>query len=129
MTTSNFKAPKLVLTFNGARVLVSISRSMHIVSQKTGSSLQAISYCCSGKYIATRGFYYRLLHPDVEIEISDIDNLRLEEYDKMCGEQRKYYTVREMAHRRERWLAMNPYSLKNRKNKEQEPENKNDNER
>lgn len=100
MAKSNFREPKLVLIFNGAKALISISRSMHCAAQTTFTSLQAIAYCCSGKYIATRGLYFRHLHPDIEIDISDLDNLRLDEYDKLCGVERKYYNVRVMAHKR-----------------------------
>lgn len=100
MTKSYLKEPKMVLVFNGARVLIGISRSMHSAALMTGSNLQAISFCCSGKYISTNGFYFRHVHPDIEIEITDLDTLKLEEYDQMCGQQRRYHPVREMARKR-----------------------------
>lgn len=109
MRKSKFKEPKVVLVFNGARVLIAVVRSLHSVTQLSGGNLQAISFCCTGKYISTGGFYYRHVHPDVIIDISDLDNLKLEDYDKMCGEKRRYHTVREMAHKREK--------IKNRRNK------------
>ncbi|GAB6119662.1 hypothetical protein [Dysgonomonas termitidis] len=100
MRKSKFKEPKNVLIFNGAKVLIGITRSLHAASLLTGGNLQAISFCCLGKYISTGGFYYRHIHPDIEIDLSDLDSLGLEEYDKMCGQERRYHTVREMAKKR-----------------------------
>ena len=115
MAKSNFKEPKLVLVFNGAKVLIGITRSMHSAAQMTGISLQAIAFCCSGKYIATSGLYFRNVHPDIEIEVSDLDRLRLDEYDEMCNVKRKYYTVRMMAHKRAE-VMKNKKMRKNPKN-------------
>lgn len=100
MRKSKFKEPKNVLIFNGARVLISITRSLQAASLLTGGNLQAISFCCLGKYISTGGFYYRHIHPDIEIDLTDLDKLNLEDYDEMCGEKRRYHTVREMAKKR-----------------------------
>ena len=44
------------------------------------------------------------------IDLDDLDNLRLEEYDKLCGAKRKYLPVRVMAHHRQK--AENNYQLK-----------------
>ncbi|MDR2915755.1 MAG: hypothetical protein LBV74_13125 [Tannerella sp.] len=100
MRRSKFKEPKTVLVFNGARVLVAIVRSLHSASLLSRGNLQAISFCCTGKYVSTGGFYFRHIHPDIEVEIGDLDTLNLEEYDKMCGVRRRYHSVREMARRR-----------------------------
>ncbi|MDR1718032.1 MAG: hypothetical protein LBS20_19520 [Prevotella sp.] len=97
MRKSKFKEPKTVLVFNGARVLIAIARSLQSASVLSGGNLQAISFSCTGKYISTGGLYFRHVHPDIEIEISDLDTLKLDEYDKMCGEKRRYHTVRDMA--------------------------------
>ena len=45
---------------------------------------------CKGEYAQAAGFYFRRLHPDVEIEMADLDTLPLEEYDRLCGEVRRY---------------------------------------
>lgn len=102
MRKSNFKAPTIVLIFNSARVLVSIMRSTHCAAELTHNNLQSISHCCTGRYTQSRGYYFRHLHPDVLIDMDDFDNLRLEEYDKLCGTKRKYLSVRVMAHHRQR---------------------------
>ena len=110
MRKSNFKAPTIVLIFNSARVLVAIMRSVHCVAELTHNNLQSISHCCTGRYTHSRGYYFRHLHPDVLIDLDDLDNLRLEEYDKLCGTKRKYLPVRVMAHHRQK--AENNYQMK-----------------
>lgn len=100
MRKSKFKEPKPILVFNGARVLISIFRSLHSAADFSGGNLQAISFSCTGKYISTGGYYFRHISPDIEIEISDIDTLNLLEYDKMCGYKRKYHSVKDMAKRK-----------------------------
>jgi hypothetical protein len=101
MRKSNFKEPKNVLVFNGARTLIAIVRSLHSAAEFSGGNLQAISFSCTGKYISTGGFYFRHIHPDIEIEVGDLDNLKLEDYDIMCGKEKRYHTVREMAKKRD----------------------------
>ena len=100
MRRSNFKRPKTVLVFNGAQVLVAIIRSLHSAADLTKGNLQAISFCCTGKYICSGGLYFRHLHPDVEIEMDDLGVLQLQDYDALSGEKRTYYSVRQMAHKR-----------------------------
>ena len=53
-----------------------------------------------GRAISAGNFYYRHIHPDIEIEIADLDTLKLQDYDKMCKLERRYHSVREMARRR-----------------------------
>lgn len=93
----------MVLIFNGAQVLIAVTRSLHSAAELTKGNLQAISFCCTGKYICSGGFYFRHLHPDVEIEVAELGVLRLQDYDALCGEKRAYYSVRQMAHRYGRW--------------------------
>lgn len=95
-----FKDAKRVLVFNGARVLVAIVRSLQTVSDLTGKSPQSISMACTGKYVSTGGFYFRHASKNVEIEEDDIGKLKLADYDNLCGEERKYHPVREMAHKK-----------------------------
>lgn len=97
MRKSVFKEPRKVLIFNGAGVLVAVVRSLHSAAQLTCGNIQAISFNCCGKYISTGGYYFRHLHPDVIIEVDDLDNLKISEYDKLCGEKRRYHTVRKLA--------------------------------
>lgn len=41
----------MVLIFNGAQVLVAVTRSLHSAAELTKGNLQAISFCCTGKYV------------------------------------------------------------------------------
>jgi len=100
MTKTCFKDPKLVLVFNASKVLIAIVRSLHSAAQLSGGNLQAISFCCVGKYVSSGGFYFRHVHPNIEIELSDLDNLKLDEYDKLCGEhERRYHPRKDMVKR------------------------------
>lgn len=110
MRKSKFKEPKQILVFNGARVLIAIFRSLHSASNFSGKNLQSISFSSTGKYISTGGYYFRHISPEIEIELGDIDTLNLLDYDTMCGEKRKYHTVRDMARRRK--LAESKRKLK-----------------
>ena len=100
MRRSNFKRPKTVLVFNGAQVLVAVIRSLHSAAELTKGNLQAISFCCTGKYVCSGGLYFRHLHPDVVVGLVVLGNLQLQEYDALCGEKRTYYSVRQMARKR-----------------------------
>lgn len=99
---SKFKQPKIVLIFNGAEVLIGVMRSLHSAAQFSGGNIQAISFCCSGRYISTGGYYFRYAHPDVEVSFEDLDTLKLKEYDDLCGEIRRYHNVRDMANMRKK---------------------------
>lgn len=46
-------------------------------------------------------YYFRYIGSDVEIELSDIGSLKLEEYDKLCGIERQTYPT--MAMNRKKW--------------------------
>ena len=100
MRRSVFHKPKPVLIFNGAYVLVGITRSIRSASEISGGNPQAISFACTGRAISAGTFYYRHIQPDIEIEITDLDTLKLQDYDKMCKNERRYHSVREMARRR-----------------------------
>ncbi len=115
MRKSKFKQPKTVLVFNGARVLIAIIRSLHTASNLTGGNAQAISFCCTGKYVSTGGLYFRHIHPEIEIEITDLDTLRLDDYDEMCSDKREYHTVREMAKMRKKIGVIRQNIKKNKK--------------
>lgn len=94
---SPFRKPKQVLVFNRSQVLIAVVRSLHSAKDLSKGNLQSISFSCTGKYISTGGFYFRHIHPDIEIDLTDLGVLKLQDYDGMCGEtDRRYHTVREM---------------------------------
>ncbi len=102
MRRSKFIRPKVVLIFNGAKHLIAITRSIRSATELTKGSRSSISACCIGKHKCSGDFYFRHLHDDVEIEISDLGTLLLAEYDELCGVERDYYTIKEMAKKRVR---------------------------
>ena len=102
MRRSKFRRPCKVLIFNGARVLVAIVRSLHCAAELTHENKSAIHNCCTGKSIRSGAYYYRQLHPDILLDMDDLDNLTLKEYDDLCGIKRKYISTRKMAHIRQR---------------------------
>ena len=89
-SNSSFRQPKQVLVFNHTRMLVAIVRSMQGAADLMHISVKAVSKACQGIYVETAGLYFRRLHPDTLVETSDLDTLCLEEYDALCGEQRRY---------------------------------------
>ena len=98
MRRSKFRRPCKVLIFNGARVLVAIVRSLHCAAELTHENKSAIHNCCTGKSVRSGVYYYRQLHPDILLEIDDLDKVTLKEYDDLCGVKRKYISTRKMAH-------------------------------
>ena len=102
MIRSKFRRPRKVLIFNGARVLVAIVRSLHCAAELTHENKSAIHNCCTGKSVRSGIYYYRQLHPDILLDMDDLDNLTLKEYDDLCGVNRKNISTRKMAHIRQR---------------------------
>lgn len=105
MRRSKFRMPNKVLVFNGARVLVAVIRSLCSAAELTHNRASAVHNCCTGKTVRSGLYYYRQLHPDVLIEMDDLDSLTLEEYDNLCGVERKYLSTRRMVHLRQRAYA------------------------
>ena len=102
MRRSKFRRPHKVLIFNGARVLVAVVRSLCSAAELTNNRASAVHNCCTGKTVRSGLYYYRQLHPDVLIEMDDLDSLTLEEYDNLCCAERKYISTRKMALLRKR---------------------------
>ena len=100
MKHSDFKQPKVVLIFNGDQILIAIASSVRCAAKLTTGNSQAISFCCTGRRNESGGYYFRHLQEDVEIELSDLGTLLLPDYDKLCGNERTYYSKEEMFFRR-----------------------------
>ena len=95
-----FQRSKQVLIFNGALILVGITRSVRSASGLSGFTPQSISFACRKRCGAIGLHYYRHIHPDIEIEMGDLDNLDLRSYDTMCKCEGKYYDPRELARKK-----------------------------
>ena len=99
---SSFLAPKMVLVFDGQRLLSSIHKSTHAAAQYGRIAVQAISDCCNGNQISSNGYYFRHLDPNIELDMTDVAGLKLDEYDEMCGVKREYHSSAEMRQRKRR---------------------------
>ena len=93
MKKSKFSEPIMVLIFNSKRTLIAITGSLNQAKNLLGkTSAQLIVECCKGKVVMSGNFYFRYLHPNVEISLEeDLGKLDLIQYDKMCGQDRYYY--------------------------------------
>ncbi len=58
---------------------------------------QSIHYACTGRCISCQGMYFRHLQDDIEVTFDDLGALRLEEYDQLCGVERKIYETKNMS--------------------------------
>ena len=103
--------PKLILVFNAKKTLVAIAGSMYEASKLTGIGAGNISRVCSGALMSSGQMYFRTIDPTIEIELNDINQLKVDEYDQMCGIERRTYDTQNM--NRKKWT----YS-KNSKSKE-----------
>lgn len=99
--TKIFFDGKQVLVFNRARTLIAVFRSIRSAAMAIHCNPTGVSFACIGRAISSGGFYFRHLHPDVYVEIDDLDKLSLEEYDRLCNNNRQYHTIREMVRREE----------------------------
>lgn len=55
-----------------------------------------ISKVCNGQLISLGNYYFRYIDEEVELELTDIGSLQLEEYDKLCGIERAVYATSKM---------------------------------
>ena len=81
---------KRVLAFNRARTLIAVFRSVRSAGLAMKTSPQSISNAASGASITSCSLYWRIEHPEFEIEMTDLGSLTLSAYDKMCVEKREY---------------------------------------
>ena len=122
MGKRKYKDPKPILIFNPMRVLIAIVRSLHSAAEISGRNLQAISFCCTGKYISTGGYYFRHIKPDIKVDINDLDSLKLEDYDKACGEERQYHKAKQLTFIRDNYAGiLNTRKKPDKKRKDTEP--------
>lgn len=99
---SVFQKPKMVLVFNNQRILISMHGSLNAASEEMNIPAQSISLCCLGYHISSYGYYFRHYerkHVEV-VPHEDFFHLRIEEYDRMCNEVRRYHDPKEMKRRK-----------------------------
>lgn len=92
-----FGEAKRVLIFNNRKRLTLIAHSLNEAAKyscklKVGN----VSKACTGPLMSAGTYYFRYINPNVEIDLSDLGTLDLEEYDKLCGEERPIYHTQKM---------------------------------
>ena len=88
--------PKRILVFNPLKRLIAIFQSSLAAAKAFDIRPTSIHYVCTGECISSHNLYFRHLQDDVEVTFEDLGTLRLEEYDKLCGVERKYYSTKRM---------------------------------
>ena len=88
--------PKRTLVFNPLKRLVGIFQSAMAAAKAFNIRPTSIHYASNGTCISTNNLYFRYLQDDIEITLEDLGVLRLEEYDRLCGVERKYYRTKNM---------------------------------
>lgn len=105
MTQRNWGAAKPVLIFNRRKILTLIASSVTESAKISGLKPGNISKVCNGHLMSNGMYYFRYIDSNIELELTDIGTLKLEEYDKMCGVQRQVYATAKM--NRKNWKYKN----------------------
>lgn len=82
---------KRVLVFNPNKKLIGIFISGFAAARAFGMHTQSLNFACTGRMISACNNYFRYEDENVVIDESDLGTLKLQEYDKLCGVERKYY--------------------------------------
>ena len=80
-----------ILVFNPLKRLVAVYHSLSSAASAFDVRPQSIHYVCSGKCITCNNLYFRQLKDGVTVTFEDLGKLKLQDYDKLCGVERKYY--------------------------------------
>lgn len=79
-----------VLIFNRKKILTLIASSVNEAAKISNLQPGNISKVCTGGLMSIGMYYFRYIDQEIEIDLSDIGTLKLEEYDKLCGIDRLY---------------------------------------
>lgn len=88
--------PCRILVFNPLKRLIAIFQSTNAAAKAFSTRLQSIHYACVGTCISCQGYYFRHLPDNIEVSLEDLGTLKLEEYDELCGVERKVYRTKKM---------------------------------
>lgn len=90
------KFARRVLCFNPNKKLININQSAFAIAKAYNWNLSSIRAACTGKLIAYQNLYFRYLEDDIEVGFEDLGVLSLEEYDQLCGVNRKTFVTGRM---------------------------------
>ena len=85
------KQPTQILVFNPLKRLVAVFNSLSGTASAFDVRPQSIHYACSGKCITCNNLYFRQNKGVVTVTFEDLGKLKLQDYDRLCGVERKYY--------------------------------------
>jgi hypothetical protein len=94
--SGKFGTAKPILIFNQRRKLTLMASSILEAARFSKIEATQISRACSGNLMSTKSFYFRYISPEVELAFSDFGQLKLEEYDQLCGVVRPIYATSKM---------------------------------
>lgn len=84
------------MIFNNKKILTGITSSVNEAAKMLTLRPGNISKVCVGDLISLGNYYFRYIDDNVEVEITDIGSLQLEDYDKLCGVERVVYATSKM---------------------------------
>jgi len=88
-----------VLIFEPNFNLIAIASNSYQAAKLTGSYHPSVYMAIRGELKTTNNLYFRLVPPNVEIDISDLYSLKLQEFDRMCGLERSYTDPEKLSNR------------------------------
>lgn len=86
---------KNIAVFNASKHLLCVCPSAYRAASAFGLSTQNIHYACTGRVIASAGYYFRYVIEPIDMTAPRI--LSLTEYDKLCGVSRRVYKNKTMS--------------------------------
>lgn len=79
-----------VLVFDPKFDLIAIAKNISTAAKLTGSYTVSVWLNVKGDLISTNNLYFRVVPDDIEVDLSDLNSLKLQDFDKLCGLERTY---------------------------------------
>ena len=90
MARQSRQEPKGVLVFDPKFDLIAITKNINTAAKLTGSYAVSVWLNVKGDLISTNNLYFRVIPDDIEVDLSDFNSLKLQDFDKLCGLERTY---------------------------------------
>ena len=105
MTKSTGLGPEgnTALIFEPNFNLIAIVSNSYQAAKLTGSYQPAVHMAIKGGLKTTNSLYFRSVPPNMEVYISDLYSLKLQEFDQMCGLERSYETPERLLNRAKKY--------------------------
>ncbi len=96
MKKTQQERPNKILVFNPLKKLVGIYHSTYATAKSFNTRLQSIKYACDGTCVSCQGHYFRVMDETIGVTLESLGVLTLQEYDRLCGVERKVYRTGKM---------------------------------